>query len=305
MNRQPLILVTAAAMRDPVGRAFRDAAAIVRGGCLFDVGERPRVERRIEAQRIDIDRVVAMPDRLLVPALVNAHAHLDLTLTPRAEYTGDFIAWLEHVIAHRPTLEKDIAAAVRRGLADSRAAGVGVVGDVAGSIEAAAARLGATDQEPGGGLALAGVSFVECFGTGEGGVDRVLETAGRAASLEPRDGVVIGLSPHAPYSVSLEAYAAAAAFAADRGMPWQTHLAETSAEVRFQKSGTGPFSAMLQRMGRAASPPPGGHPVEALQPLLDAVRAGPVTLLFAARDRTHNHAVVLREVLRERLAEGG
>lgn len=44
---------------------------------------------------------------------------------------------------------------------------------------------------------------------------------------------------------------------------------------------------------------------EALQPLLDAVRAGPVTLLFAARDRRHNHAVVLRDVLRERLAENG
>ncbi len=44
---------------------------------------------------------------------------------------------------------------------------------------------------------------------------------------------------------------------------------------------------------------------EALQPLLDAACAGPVTLLFAARDRTRNHAVVLRDVLRERLAERG
>lgn len=40
---------------------------------------------------------------------------------------------------------------------------------------------------------------------------------------------------------------------------------------------------------------------ENLRPLIDAARAGRVTLLFAARDREHNHAVVLREVLLEAL----
>lgn len=42
----------------------------------------------------------------------------------------------------------------------------------------------------------------------------------------------------------------------------------------------------------------------ALQPLLDAARRGPVTLLYAARDEVHNEAVVLRDVLLERLATG-
>ena len=44
-----------------------------------------------------------------------------------------------------------------------------------------------------------------------------------------------------------------------------------------------------------------GRP-EAVRPLLDAARAGPVTLLYAARDTEHNQAVVLREYLRDRLA---
>lgn len=39
---------------------------------------------------------------------------------------------------------------------------------------------------------------------------------------------------------------------------------------------------------------------EQLQQLEAAVRKGPVTLLFAARDRDHNNAVVLRERLIER-----
>ncbi|QIB66534.1 DUF488 domain-containing protein [Kineobactrum salinum] len=36
---------------------------------------------------------------------------------------------------------------------------------------------------------------------------------------------------------------------------------------------------------------------EALSKLLDYCRQGPVTLIFAARDREHNQAVALREVL--------
>jgi len=41
---------------------------------------------------------------------------------------------------------------------------------------------------------------------------------------------------------------------------------------------------------------------EALCELMSLCRCGPVTLLFGARDREHNQAVVLREVLREDLA---
>lgn len=40
---------------------------------------------------------------------------------------------------------------------------------------------------------------------------------------------------------------------------------------------------------------------EAVGPLMEMCRAGPVTLLFSARDRDRNQAVVLREYLLERL----
>jgi len=42
---------------------------------------------------------------------------------------------------------------------------------------------------------------------------------------------------------------------------------------------------------------------EALRELMALARKGPLTLLFGARDREHNQAVVLREVLQEELAE--
>lgn len=42
---------------------------------------------------------------------------------------------------------------------------------------------------------------------------------------------------------------------------------------------------------------------EAVQPLLEAARQGPVTLLFSARNTTHNNAVALRDYLLKRLAD--
>ncbi|MER3398272.1 MAG: DUF488 domain-containing protein [Chloroflexota bacterium] len=43
---------------------------------------------------------------------------------------------------------------------------------------------------------------------------------------------------------------------------------------------------------------------EALKPLLEAARAGDITLLFSARDLEHNNAVALKEYLEARLTGG-
>jgi uncharacterized protein YeaO (DUF488 family) len=43
---------------------------------------------------------------------------------------------------------------------------------------------------------------------------------------------------------------------------------------------------------------------DAWQPIVDAARRGTVTLLYSARDTAHNGAVVLRDYLTERAAEG-
>jgi uncharacterized protein YeaO (DUF488 family) len=44
---------------------------------------------------------------------------------------------------------------------------------------------------------------------------------------------------------------------------------------------------------------------EALQSLLEAARRGPITLLYAARDRQHNSAVALRDYLKRKLRSRG
>jgi 5-methylthioadenosine/S-adenosylhomocysteine deaminase len=53
------------------------------------------------------------------------------------------------------------------------------------------------------------------------------------------DRVRPGISPHAPYSVSLELYRAAA----ELGLPVATHISESPSEVRYVTTGEGPWGA--------------------------------------------------------------
>ena len=54
----------------------------------------------------------------------------------------------------------------------------------------------------------------------------------------------VGLSPHAPYSVSRELYQAACGFAGESRLPVCTHLAETLDEVEFLTKGDRHLSSL-------------------------------------------------------------
>src|SRR3712207_7492612 len=51
----------------------------------------------------------------------------------------------------------------------------------------------------------------------------------------------LGVSPHAPYSVSDRLFTAAAEYARREGLPMAVHLAESEAEERYTVHGDGPF----------------------------------------------------------------
>src|SRR5437870_2094962 len=59
-----------------------------------------------------------LPDSVLMPGLVNAHTHLDLThLGPRPfDAGGGFVQWVEMIRTERETGDDLIAASVRRGI---------------------------------------------------------------------------------------------------------------------------------------------------------------------------------------------
>lgn len=188
-----------------------------------------------------VDGIIDLPTEIVCPAMVNAHAHLDLTTLGPIPCDAGFDAWLDQIRVRRPGEADDIAAAVRAGIAASLAGGVAAVGDISGDQGLVAA---STLAESG----LAGTAFIEFFGIGRRAKTAVAAIRGLETNL-PRvpesPGFRLGIQPHAPYSCGPSVYAAAA----ETGRPVSTHLAETPAEAIFTTTGTGPFLELLQRIG--------------------------------------------------------
>jgi aminodeoxyfutalosine deaminase len=248
---EPLTTIyVAGAVRDaappPEGPVnLRPGAVAVREGRIVAVGEPDAVLR--EAKHRGPFARVDLPDHLILPAMVNAHAHLDLTDFGPVPYdpAGGFVGWVEMVMRRRPQTEEGITNAVRNGLQLSHAAGTWIIGDIAGSDTAVIARINARQ------LWLDGPSYLECFGLGSradaaaGEAQRRLERlTKRAAEARTLKALWVGLQPHAPYSAGLPLYAAADRFLAS------THLAETREEERFIRDAEGPFVDLLRRIGK-------------------------------------------------------
>jgi cytosine/adenosine deaminase-related metal-dependent hydrolase len=193
-----------------------------------------------------------LPTSVLLPGLVNAHTHLDLTDIGPQPFDPDrgFAAWADMVRTRRPTSEDAIRSAVRRGIQLSLTGGVVAVGDIAG---APAGQPSLTPFQTLRDSPLWGVSFAEFFGIGRhypatlGRLPRLVETLAELNS--PNANLRAGIQPHAPNTVDLRVYDLAVRLAAGRGLPISTHLAESDEERRFVSEGTGPQRSLLEGLG--------------------------------------------------------
>jgi len=265
-NAQEIHRWDAAVAIDAAGRGVAPASLLVefRPGampCLLALGTPDHV-RAHEAGR----SVIAhdLPGHLLIPGLVNAHTHLDLThIGPQPHDTAEgFLPWVDMVRRGRRTEDAPIAASVREGIALSLRGGSVAIGDIAGSPRGAMtltpwrelAGEGAAREGSGGVL---GVSYFEFFGIGRiqpkarAEVETLLSgEAWLDATLRGRGlGTLPGLQPHAPYSVDRHLYGWIAQIARGRGIPVATHLAETVDERRFVRDGDGPNLDFLRSLG--------------------------------------------------------
>lgn len=225
-------------------------------------------------------RLIARPDAVLVPGLVNAHTHLDLThIGPRPHDPEDgFMSWARIIRTERRSDEEGIAASVRLGVELACAGGTVAVGDIAG---AAAGRPTLAAWRALRSSGMPGVSFLEFFalGTREAVslvcLESVLSEAAAEAGAVPATGPRLGLQPHAPYSVGPAGYRAAVEAAARLGLPLCTHLAETLEEREFIGEARGTQRAFLEELGiwedaLLACFGRGRHPVEHLREFLEA-----------------------------------
>ena len=209
----------------------RPGAVLVHDGVVDATGEAPAMRRRWSGEAAVVER----PGELLLPGMVNAHAHLELTDVGPRSYGGGFTDWVKQVRSLAPADDASAAAAARRGAAMSLASGVEAVGDIVRSREVVRSWNGTR---------LAGTGYLELFGLGPPHDAAALTTV---SEIQHRTGDArLGLQPHAPYSAGPALYHAAAG----AGRPLCTHLAETPEELRFVRNGDGPFRDLLRQMGK-------------------------------------------------------
>lgn len=184
----------------------------------------------------------------ILPGLVNAHTHLELSyLHGAVPAASEFVSWIRAVIGAQrrrsDTHAPEVLAGLDRGIAESVAAGTAVVGDISNTL-VPFARLAASP--------LAGVVFYELLRFNPPDADAVVRDAiVGIRALPPASDVRASLAAHAPYSVAPAVMRAMrAAMDGDAALaPASLHLAESRAEMEFIATGQGPWRRLLEDVG--------------------------------------------------------
>jgi cytosine/adenosine deaminase-related metal-dependent hydrolase len=214
--------------------------------------------------RGDTAEEVELGDVAILPGLVNAHTHLELShLRDEVPPAPAFVSWIRNVMAARrqrpDPRSAEILDAVDRALDESEACGTAIVGDISNTL---------VTFDPLARSRLAAVVFFELirFKVADPRAF-VADAAAQIERLVPTERVRASLAAHAPYSVAPLVFRAVREIAdRDAFMPCSVHLSESTEEVEFIQSGGGPWRALLEEIGvwDPSWVPPGGSPVQFL-----------------------------------------
>ena len=187
--------------------------------------------------------------RVLMPGLVNAHTHLELSyLHARIPRAACFTDWVRPLLAARrtPPDQETVEAHAADAIDEAVESGTVLFGDVSNGL----AGLSALRRSR-----MAAHVFYELLGfnTPESEA-RVAEARARIAAEQEaaaKDGLEIRFSvaPHAPYSVAPALFDAIRRDTSAHGSPTTVHLAEGREEVQLLADGTGPWRALLETLG--------------------------------------------------------
>jgi cytosine/adenosine deaminase-related metal-dependent hydrolase len=228
----------------PVSSApVTDGAVAVEGSRIVDVGE-----RRALMEKFPRARVEDFGQAVILPGLVNCHSHLELTVMrgflEREE--GDFFAWLKRLTAAR--LERmtpdDLYVSAAWGAIEAARAGITCLGDTSDAASESLRALADVGQR--------GTVYQEAFGPDPAQArDNFEKLRDKMAKLHEFESerVRLGISPHAPYTVSAPQLELIAEYAVQERLPLMMHAAESAAESQFMLEGRGPFAESLARRG--------------------------------------------------------
>jgi 5-methylthioadenosine/S-adenosylhomocysteine deaminase len=225
---------------------IRDGALLVDdSGRIAGVGSLDSMPPETEAQRIELG------DAVLLPGLINVHAHPELSAFRGLLDDLPFHEWIPALMRCKRGAQltfDDYLDAARWTCVESLRNGVTTMG---ATEDSGAAIIALREAR------MRGLVYLEVFGPAPDQVDSsmaLLREKIQRFGPETGDRVRIGVSPHAPYTVSDALFKAVAEFAGRSHLPVATHTAEAEVEELLVREGLGPFAAGLRSRGIDTAP---------------------------------------------------
>ena len=225
-----------------VSPAIADGAVAIDNSEIVAAGPRTEVASRFPGARVSDFGQAA-----ILPGLVNAHSHLELTVMRGflESEEHDFAAWLRKLTTARMAMTgEDLLVSATCGAIEAARAGVTCFGD---SSSAATHAMKALRE-----VGLRGIVYQESFGPdpnlAEANVARLREQIAELRDHE-NDLVRAGVSPHASYTVSAPQLALISRLTIGEKLPLMMHAAESQAEKSFMLDGLGRFAKGLEARG--------------------------------------------------------
>jgi len=220
---------------------IRQGAILIDGEKILDVGDAATLKKTHRDAQLH-----QFPNSIILPGLINAHAHLELThLTREPAPTGGLAPWLIRVIRQNTfpqgELEKIVAKSIAKAVKQCIQFGVSTVGEISRNCRLTRSIL---SRSP---LRVVSFGEIQAMGQRRNLLEERLAIA--ADTTDASANLRIGISPHAPYSVEPHGYRRALEIARKNNLPVSTHLAESPDEKDFLATHSGPLMKVWDFVG--------------------------------------------------------
>src|SRR3989339_632096 len=232
-----MIIVRAKYLIPHPEHCIENGAVAIKGTKIHHVGTFDEIKTLA-----NVEKIIDLGNAVILPGLINIHTHLDLTnLHNRIKPTSNFTHWVFQIVGTRIRWkEEDYISSIEKGINLCVESGTTTVADIANTEYS----FSVLKKSP-----LRKVVYKEVIDLNPDHAKDVLKkTQSELSTITTDDLLSVGISPHAPYSVSKELYQTIAQFAGETGIPVCTHIAETRDEIEFLTKGTGSYPTFLRQL---------------------------------------------------------
>jgi cytosine/adenosine deaminase-related metal-dependent hydrolase len=219
----------------------RDGAVAVREGRFVYIGPYSRAPK---------GEVRDLGEALLLPGLINTHTHLELTAMRGFLEDLPFAEWITRLQRAKTTVltPESMLDSAKLGIAEGLLAGITTYADTCDSgIALEAMRT----------MGVRGIMYQEVFGPDPDACPEAVESLRTKIDTHRKSESALarlGVSPHAPYTVSDRLFEAVRDLAREMNLPTAVHIAESAEEDVYVRDATGPFADAHRARGLIVAP---------------------------------------------------